>query len=163
MIIELKKIPDGISEIVFDHKVEEIASEADVKGDVKVLAKVDKSEDQIIVNCKLDCKLEFECDRCCKEYLGKLSFQFNLYFLVGQENEDTEDDNTRYITFDTEKLDISNDVRDYLVTNMPLKRICKKGCKGLCSKCGNDLNEKECGCVIETNNPIWDKLKDINL
>ena len=41
-------------------------------------------------------------------------------------------------------LDFEILVRDYLIMEIPRKPLCKDDCKGLCSVCGQDLNEKPC-------------------
>ena len=43
--------------------------------------------------------------------------------------------------------DISESVFDTVLLSMDLRYLCKPDCKGLCSKCGADLNEEECGCA----------------
>ena len=43
-------------------------------------------------------------------------------------------------------LDIEDMVRDTLLAAQSLSNICKPDCKGLCPKCGHNLNEGDCGC-----------------
>lgn len=38
------------------------------------------------------------------------------------------------------------EVRQALALSVPSRIFCKPDCKGLCQKCGANLNEKECGC-----------------
>ena len=40
------------------------------------------------------------------------------------------------------------------------KDLCKEDCKGLCPKCGCDLNEKECSCTTKEIDPRWAVLKN---
>ena len=42
---------------------------------------------------------------------------------------------------DTEKL-----VYGELLVNWPMKTLCREDCKGICRKCGKNLNEGSCGC-----------------
>lgn len=42
-----------------------------------------------------------------------------------------------------------------------MEKLCKEDCKGLCSVCGINLNEKQCDCRIEKNNDIWEPLKKL--
>ena len=45
-----------------------------------------------------------------------------------------------------EVLDVSEDVREDLMLEIPAFVLCREGCKGLCARCGQDLNERPCGC-----------------
>ena len=48
-----------------------------------------------------------------------------------------------------------------LLVSMPGKTLCKEDCKGLCLKCGTNLNIKECGCDREVLDPRMSVFKDI--
>ena len=45
--------------------------------------------------------------------------------------------------------------------NVEGKYLCSEDCKGLCSTCGADLNEGECGCSKGNIDPRWSQLLDI--
>ena len=42
--------------------------------------------------------------------------------------------------------------------NLPSKKLCKNDCKGLCPKCGKNLNEGDCGCDTREADPRFDAL-----
>ena len=60
----------------------------------------------------------------------------------------------------TEEVDISGDVRDELLIELPMNPLCKEACKGLCPVCGTDLNKKRCRCKMPEN-PVWGALDGI--
>ena len=62
----------------------------------------------------------------------------------------------------TEEVDISGDVRDELLIELPMNPLCSEECKGLCPVCGTDLNKKRCRCK-RPENPVWSALDDIEL
>ena len=43
-------------------------------------------------------------------------------------------------------LDITDDIRGEIILEYPLRLLCKQDCKGLCPRCGKNLNEGDCGC-----------------
>ncbi len=49
------------------------------------------------------------------------------------------------------EVDISSDIREDILVALPTTFLCSKGCKGLCSQCGADLNEGPCECKPETD------------
>ena len=53
------------------------------------------------------------------------------------------------------EIDLTPDVRDAFMTGTPIRRKCSQTCKGLCSKCGKDLNQGPCSCPPpETARPL---------
>jgi uncharacterized protein len=44
--------------------------------------------------------------------------------------------------------------------NLPVRFLCKEDCKGVCTKCGKNLNEGECECVPEEKSSPFDILKN---
>ncbi len=61
-----------------------------------------------------------------------------------------------------DEVDISEDVRDELLLNLPQNPLCSPNCRGLCPHCGTDLNDGECDCQNTSGSPAWaalDRLK----
>jgi uncharacterized protein len=55
-------------------------------------------------------------------------------------------------------LDLTEAIRQYIVTAMPMKSLCREDCAGLCPTCGKDLNQGKCGCKQEELDPRWAEL-----
>jgi uncharacterized protein len=43
-------------------------------------------------------------------------------------------------------LDLTEAVRQYREASLEMQPLCRPECKGLCPRCGRDLNEGDCGC-----------------
>jgi len=56
------------------------------------------------------------------------------------------------------KLDISRALNDNIILNLPMKHLCSEQCRGLCSKCGANLNEVQCGCSDDSIDPRMEGL-----
>ena len=84
----------------------------------------------------------FVCDRCLKECSESVTYVFSEDFLRpdGQASGDGESD------FEGEALDIAPLVHDAVLTAQPMQNLCRPDCRGLCPRCGADLNERDCGC-----------------
>lgn len=63
----------------------------------------------------------------------------------------------------TEDVDITEDLREAILLNLPHFPLCDDACKGLCSQCGKDLNEGPCGCSDGKAGGAWDALDSLNL
>jgi len=62
---------------------------------------------------------------------------------------------------DADNIDVTNDVREFALLSVPMKNLCKDDCKGLCSKCGTDLNISKCTCSKEEIDPRWKPLMEL--
>ena len=61
----------------------------------------------------------------------------------------------------SQMLDLSDVLRQYLLTSEPLKVLCREDCKGICPECGVDLNHDECKCSRAQADPRWGALADL--
>ena len=86
--------------------------------------------------------LELQCDRCGKEFSREKTVGLNS--LVAQELEDEENDDI--LLLDGTQLDLDEAVSTSFILAMDTKNLCSDDCKGLCAKCGADLNLGPCGC-----------------
>jgi uncharacterized protein len=65
--------------------------------------------------------------------------------------------------FDGKTIDLDPIVREQVLLALPMDVVCKDDCKGLCPQCGQNLNEKKCGCEPKFVDPRLAALKDIKL
>lgn len=57
------------------------------------------------------------------------------------------------------RLDLGPVVREQLLLAVPDFPLCREDCAGLCPRCGTNLNERSCDCVLEEPDPRWDVLR----
>ena len=104
----------------------------------------------------LDASVDYNarCARCLAEVNG--SFTFDLEKTVAPRevlsdlDEDKLDD---YAIIEDGFLDLDEALMDQLEMEFPLRFLCKDDCKGLCQKCGKNLNEGDCGCQKKDIDP----------
>lgn len=65
--------------------------------------------------------------------------------------------------FDGRVIDLDPIIREQLLLALPMSAVCTDDCKGLCSVCGQNLNEKPCGCETRQVDPRLAALKNIKL
>ena len=112
-----------------------------VKGDITNTAGYMK----MTLTASLD--YEAKCARCLSPVNG--SFTFDLEKTVAPRevlsglDEDRLDD---YAIIEDGFLDIDSRIIEQLEVEFPFRFLCKDDCKGLCSKCGKNLNEGDCDC-----------------
>lgn len=98
---------------------------------VKLLATYSNGE--IDLEGSLRTKVTLGCSRCLRTFVFPLAEKFADKVQVG----------------DMATLDIDDWVREAYFIGFPLKPLCHEACKGLCPRCGTDINEKQCDCLID--------------
>lgn len=91
-----------------------------------------------------------QCARCLKEFPKQLRMEAAAYLAEELEDEDNED----YYLLEDGVADMTEIARDYVILNFERRLLCRDDCRGLCPKCGKDLNEGPCGCG-EDLDPRW--------
>ena len=91
--------------------------------------------------------LDLTCDRCGKAFSREKTVRLDS--LVAQELEDEENDDI--LLLEGTELDLDEAVTTAFVLAMDTKNLCSDDCKGLCAKCGADLNLGPCGCRPEVD------------
>ena len=101
------------------------------------------------------------CDRCLEEVKTRISFEFKrkLDMKLTDEERVNDLDESSYLTgYD---LDVDRLVYLEVLMSWPLKVLCKEDCKGICSRCGKNLNDGPCGCAEEPKDPRMAAISDI--
>ena len=95
-----------------------------------------------------------ECARCLKPLSRSFTVEFERTVVNQGELVNTaEDDGDDYIEMVDGKLALDEAAAEQLMMEFPMKELCSEDCKGLCSKCGKDLNEGDCGCPKKEIDP----------
>ena len=100
------------------------------------------------------------CDRCLTDVTITVNLNFEKEFALEKEKIVVEDlDEPEYI--DGLNMDTDQLVYDEMLVNWPMKVLCKEDCRGICSKCGLNLNIKTCDCDRTVVDPRMAAIKDI--
>ena len=91
--------------------------------------------------------LDLACDRCGKEFSREKGVPLDC--LLADELEDEEND--EIVLLEGSEVDLDELVTTAFVLAMDTKNLCSEDCKGLCAKCGADLNLGPCGCRPEVD------------
>ena len=105
-------------------------------------------------------KLQMQCDICLKgvDHLFTLSFEHDVVSPDVESNQDADDDQNFMEGY---QLNVDDLIISEIFNNWPLKVLCREDCKGLCMKCGQDLNHGTCSCDTFVPDPRMAKFKDI--
>ncbi len=97
-----------------------------------------------LVELKVNAVFDYttRCDRCFDEVVKHLEFTFAHGLAV----ELIDDENDEYIETPDYTLELDEVVISDIILNLPSKILCREDCKGLCPKCGKNLNYGDCEC-----------------
>lgn len=111
-------------------------------------------------------RFEVPCARCVEPVNYDLAGDFDLLFRpVGADGEAAEHSIT---TSETEigyyqggSLELEDVLREQVLLSLPAKTLCRQDCKGLCPRCGINLNTETCTCGQTRSDPRWTALSDL--
>ncbi len=126
------------------------------KGTAAVKGKVSNHGGYLLLNATTDVAAEGLCSRCGEGFGYKHSFDIERPVARSL----TTDENDDYIITDEDGfIDLEAVFCDELLLELPTKLLCREDCKGLCAKCGTNLNKKSCGCTLKEVDPRLEVLK----
>ena len=112
-----------------------------------------------VVNMELDIEFVFTapCDRCgnMSSECHSVTIERSLATSLERQESDT------IIVVPDMQLEVDELVYSEVILNLPIKHLCKEDCKGLCCKCGKNLNEGSCNCDTAELDPRFEKLREL--
>ena len=98
------------------------------------------------------------CDRCASDFDKFVEFPLDVVLVTELSNEENEDE--WVFPLEGDSADLEDIVRTVFVLNLDSKLLCKDDCKGLCCRCGRNLNDGPCNCQKELD-PRFAALKQL--
>ncbi|HBM16476.1 MAG TPA: hypothetical protein DD381_09085 [Lentisphaeria bacterium] len=69
-----------------------------------------------------------------------------------------------YENYHASELDLTEDIREDILILLPHRFMCSESCKGICFKCGTNLNIKQCSCHdTEKPDSVWNELNNLKI
>lgn len=115
-----------------------------LKNGAKIEGRAYSKADVVYMELKVSFDFFGVCDRCAEDIQRQYSFDLDKIIVPKMENENDDYDN--YIVVDNGVLDIDDLVYEEIQLFLPAKMLCDEDCKGICPKCGKNLNKEKCDC-----------------
>ncbi|HSP86507.1 MAG TPA: DUF177 domain-containing protein [Ignavibacteriaceae bacterium] len=161
MLIKVNNLNEGTHNLKFEEKIDELELKEPFTGNYQADIKVTKLHNRIILDIDLKTEAFFECDRCGVKFKSSPQNNFQMVYLFGDSPEDNGSDNIVYLSFDTDKIKLNKELRDYALLSIPMKKLCSEDCKGLCVRCGKNLNDDSCSCETQNVDSRWQPLIEL--
>jgi uncharacterized protein len=121
---------------------------------------VNEENKDLLIHGETDVRIAIPCDRCLEEVPTDFHLVFDKKFLL--EDADTSEEEMDEADYMKGfQLDIDKMVYDEILVNWPMKVLCREDCKGICKKCGTNLNVKTCDCEKSELDPRMAAIQDI--
>lgn len=136
MKIDARKIPAEGLTLTEEFSPAELDLDTEVikfSGPIKAKAVISKSYDALAVELTLDAPMLVCCGRCLEEVNTGFHRDMELHYAV---------DKLEPV------IDLDPDVREEIILSYPINPLCGADCKGLCPKCGMNLNQGSCNCRL---------------
>jgi len=137
---------------------------------VQVRVNLSRSGKVILVKSGIEARVKCNCARCLDPFTLTLSSE--IWFSLNpkpdpnlaypEEVELTREDvQTDY--YEGEEVDLSPLIQDQALLTLPFKVICREDCRGLCPRCGKNLNLESCQCLGSEIDPRLAPLKNFRV
>jgi uncharacterized protein len=132
-------------------------------GPIQIEIHSTKMGEDFLLKIKVYCTGELICDRCAANFNQIIDGELQILFTTDLEKvKDAQGDEVKYISPVDREIDLTQDVIDALFLSIPVKRLCREECKGLCAQCGINLNIENCNCSQKEIDPRWRALQDLD-
>ena len=99
---------------------------------IEVKARVSRITNTVTVELDVSTTISATCSRCLEEFMIDFKKQPRLNYIADKS---------------AALIDLNPVIAEEIILDFPLKPLCKLDCRGLCPKCGEDLNQEKCNCV----------------
>ena len=109
---------------------------------VVVNGQVNSKDEVLELKAHVKTNLELTCSRCLDTFIYPIDIDIEERFT---NNPDLEDGGIMFVDGDT--INITEVIENCIISTLPIKRLCKEDCKGLCPECGVNKNVENCNCI----------------
>lgn len=120
-----------------------------VSEPVQITGTVRNTADVLMMKGEITTCIHGVCDRCATEFSREIKIPVDVVLVEELVNEDSEDESVFPLT--AEGADLEEIVRTVFVLNLDSQLLCSPDCKGLCCRCGKNLNKEACTCQKEVD------------
>jgi len=163
MKILISEIPDeGL-----DLKIDEIFETDVIKliSPVKGNLSIRKVGPEVVIQGDITAIVELECGRCLKDFTTVKNVPVNVIYhpveeLKAEGKHEIKEDELDMGFYVGDAFDLVELLKEQIILNIPMKPLCSETCRGMCPKCGADLNKDRCNCNLNEIDSRLEILKE---
>ncbi len=123
---------------------------------------------EIRIRGRVQVEMESICDRCLEPIHYPVDSTFDLnYRPVIIEGEDLPREaainagETEISFYEGNGIELAEVLREYILLSLPMRRVCRDDCKGICQDCGQNRNLGDCHCEGKPVDSRWAALREV--
>jgi len=170
----LTEIPDSGLSLACEVQPDELElgpDEGRSQGELSLSVEISKAGPGLSVTGVLAGTFLRQCVRCLTEYEDEISLPFSVEYRpadvpprgrhkpTGGEARDLPEGEEEVYLLDGDRLELAGMLREQIILATPMQPRCREDCQGLCPVCGQNLNERQCGCPSEARESPFAALK----
>jgi uncharacterized protein len=125
--------------------------------------------DEVRVTGQVSATLETECDRCLGSARFAIDTPFDLFYKplesapTGEAEVAIDEGEAEMGFYEMPGLVLEDILREQVLLQLPMQKVCSESCKGICPVCGGNRNETDCHCEGHLGDDRWNSLKNIHI
>jgi len=169
MQLDLTRYRQPLSQFARTFRPEEVADDGDgyrIVAPIGLAFEIHKDKDKFRMVGTVATELELPCSRCLEPLRLLIAAPFDLRYLPASDASTDverevgrEDLETSYYRDD--EIDLNELLREQFYLALPMKPLCQEHCRGLCARCGTNLNTGACDCSLVWEDPRLSALKGL--
>lgn len=177
MVIRVKDITDKVRHFTATEDIDlhPVLKDLQDSGECTFLAPLSldfsivREYDHIRVLGVVDTKVRLDCSRCLTPYDSVIRSEFTIFYsrlsASVPDDEEVELGEKELVSayYDGDDIDLSPEISDHVLIELPVKPLCRSGCLGLCHTCGSDMNQSPCSCAATGGSLAFSALKNLKL
>jgi uncharacterized protein len=137
-----------------------------LSGDVVLNSEARRVNERAEITGTIFAEAAMECTRCLTAVKRRLEIPFTTRFIgrdatSNESEKELSGEELDESIVDDGQIALKSVVREQILLAIPDQILCKEGCKGLCLKCGENLNLIDCNCADDEIDPRWAALKGL--
>jgi DUF177 domain-containing protein len=169
MLLSLRAIRTAHERIDRVYQPEEFGGQRDgfaIKAPATLGFDIYKDKDHFRLAGRVQTRLELSCSRCLEPFEWPVDAAFDLRYQpqsanTGEDEREIAEDDLTTAFYEGDAIDLGQLMREQFFLSLPMKPLCRDECRGLCPICGANLNNGQCGCQREWEDPRFAALKKL--
>jgi uncharacterized protein len=168
MLIDVSQIPPDGLDIALPEEVLDLGTPADTwdgPATVRADLHVGRSGRGLLISGSFSGGVPLVCSRCLEPYHFRAEDRFHLYATAPQgppeEEHKLTDDELDVTYLERGRINTDSLLRENILLSLPVQPLCHEDCRGLCPRCGANLNQGACNCTESSVDPRLQALRKL--
>lgn len=136
-------------------------------SDIEVSCRLKRLNDHVFLDGSVTTVLELVCCRCLEPATLSIDAAFRYTLAPFPESQEREvelaGDDLECGFYREDMIDLDPLIFEQICLQIPIKALCRESCRGLCPRCGSNLNQGDCRCRNSEIDGRFEVLKNLKI